>query len=161
MKRRTFLGNTLALATTGAALSTGLLAPQWAAAAGEASAASEASPSPFNLKALDEVLKSLNATDAKTSDAIKIKAPEIAENGAVVPVSISTTLAGVSTISLVVSNNPNPLAATFTLLEGTSPDVTTRIKMAKTAEVIAIVQAADGVHIAKQNIKVTLGGCGG
>ena len=158
MKRRKFLGNALALSATGAVLSTGLLTPQWAMAADEAAAPAA---SPFDLKALEDVLKSLNATDAKVSDAIKIKAPEIAENGAVVPVAVSTTLAGVSTISLVVSNNPTPLAATFTILEGASPDVSTRIKMAKTAEVMAIVQAADGVHMTKQEVKVTLGGCGG
>lgn len=165
MKRRTFLGNALALSATSTVLGTGLLTTQWAQAAdapaADAPASAPTPANPFELKALEDVLKSLNATEAKTSEAIKITAPEIAENGAVVPVSVATTLAGVSAISIVVGNNPTPLAATFNILEGASPDVATRIKMAKTADVIAVVQAADGVYTAKQEVKVTIGGCGG
>jgi sulfur-oxidizing protein SoxY len=88
--------------------------------------------------------------------------PEIAENGAVVPVGVATTLAGASTISIAVSNNSTPLAASFTLSEATIPNVSTRIKMAKTAEVVAVVKTADGsTYVAKKEVKVTIGGCGG
>lgn len=162
MKRRTFLNNALAVSATGAALSTGLLAPQWAMAENAPAVPAAEPANPFALKELNEVLKSLNAVDAKTSEEIKIKAPEIAENGAVVPVAVSTTIAGAASISIAVSNNPTPLAATFNILEGTSPDVSTRIKMAKTADVIAVVKTADGTaYTAKQEVKVTIGGCGG
>jgi sulfur-oxidizing protein SoxY len=155
MKRRTFLNNALALSATSAVLSTGLVTPQWVMAADEPA-------SPFSLKTLDEVLKALNAVEAKPSTEIEITVPEIAENGAVVPVGVATTLAGASTISIAVSNNSTPLAASFTLSEATIPNVSTRIKMAKTAEVVAVVKTADGsTYVAKKEVKVTIGGCGG
>ena len=124
-------------------------------------AAEDPAANPFTAKTLDEVLKLINATDSKPSTDIQLKAPEIAENGAVVPLTVSSTLAGITGISIVVSNNPTPLAATFTIPEGTSADVSTRIKMAKTSEVIALVQTKDGLFSAKQEVKVTIGGCGG
>ena len=155
MKRRTFLTNTLAISAVGMAVTSGLVSSKLALAAEEPAA------NPFTAKTLDEVLKLINATEAKPSSDIQLKAPEIAENGAVVPLTVSSTMAGVTGISIVVANNPTPLAATFTLPEVTKAEVSTRIKMAKTSEVIALVQTKDGIFSAKQEIKVTIGGCGG
>lgn len=155
MKRRTFLTNTLAISAIGMTVTSGLVSSKLALAAEEPAA------NPFTAKTLDEVLKLINATEAKPSTDIQLKAPEIAENGAVVPLTVSSTMAGVTGISIVVANNPTPLAATFTLPEGTKAEVSTRIKMAKTSEVIALVQTKDGIFSAKQEIKVTIGGCGG
>lgn len=155
MKRRRFLSNTLAVSATGIAISSGLISPSLVFAA------EEPNTNPFAAKTLDEVLKMINAVDAKPSTDVQIKAPEIAENGAVVPLTVSSSMEGVTGISIVVANNPTPLAATFTLPEGTKAEVSTRIKMAKTSEVIALVQTKDGLFSAKQEIKVTIGGCGG
>ena len=155
MKRRKFLTNTLAISAAGIAIGSGLVSPQ------RALAAEEPATNPFTAKTLDEALKLINATDHKPSTDIQLKAPEIAENGAVVPLTVSSTLVGVTGISIVVANNPTPLAATFTLPEGTKAEVSTRIKMAKTSEVMALVQTKDGLFSAKQEIKVTIGGCGG
>lgn len=154
MKRRRFLSTSLAVGATGIALSSGLVSPSLVLAA------EEPNTNPFTAKALDEVLKMINAVDAKPSGDIQIKAPEIAENGAVVPLTVSASMAGVTGISIVVANNPTPLAAIFTLPEGTKAEVSTRVKMAKTSEVLALVQTKDGLFSAKQEIKVTIGGCG-
>lgn len=155
MKRRRFLTNTLAISAAGIAISSGLVSPNLAMAA------EEPATNPFTAKTLDEALKLINATDSKPSTDIQLKAPEIAENGAVVPLTVSSSLAGVTGISIIVANNPTPLAATFTIPEGTAAEVSTRIKMAKTSDVIALVQTKDGLFSAKQEVKVTIGGCGG
>ncbi|MFM2319616.1 MAG: thiosulfate oxidation carrier protein SoxY [Pseudomonadota bacterium] len=155
MKRRRFLTNTLAISAAGIAISSGLVSPNLAVAA------EEPATNPFTAKTLDEALKLINATDSKPSTDIQLKAPEIAENGAVVPLTVSSSLAGVTGISIIVANNPTPLAATFTIPEGTAAEVSTRIKMAKTSDVIALVQTKDGLFSAKQEVKVTIGGCGG
>ena len=95
------------------------------------------------------------------SGEVGLKVPDIAENGAVVPVTVSTTLNGAKTLSIVVAANPNPLSASFMLLPGASPEVSTRIKMGESSDVIAAVETDAGVFIARKNVKVTIGGCGG
>jgi sulfur-oxidizing protein SoxY len=95
------------------------------------------------------------------SDKIKIKAPDIAENGAVVPVSVTTSIDGVSSISLFADKNALPLTANFELGPGTEGYVSTRIKMGKTANVIAVVKAGDKLFSSSKEVKVTIGGCGG
>ena len=95
------------------------------------------------------------------SDKIKLDAPEIAENGAVVPVSVTTTLADVSSISFLVADNPNVLIASYKILAGTVPAVANRIKMAKTSNVIVDVEAGGKLYSANKEVKVTVGGCGG
>jgi sulfur-oxidizing protein SoxY len=95
------------------------------------------------------------------SDKIKIKAPDIAENGAVVPVSVTTSIDGVSSISLFADKNATPLAADFILGPGTEGYVSTRIKMGKTANVIAVVKAGGKLYSSSKEVKVTIGGCGG
>lgn len=98
---------------------------------------------------------------AKPSETVVLKAPEIAENGSAVPIQVSTTLDGVESISLFVKDNPLPLTAIFNFPKGTLPEVSTRIRLAKTGTVMAVVKAPSGLHSASQEVKVTIGGCGG
>src|SRR3981189_41334 len=114
-----------------------------------------------NQKSDADAIKSLYGKAAEPSDKVKLDAPEIAENGAVVPISVSTTLADVTSISLLVSENPNALVASYKIPSGTVPTVANRIKMAKTSNVIAIVEAGGKLYSATKEVKVTLGGCGG
>ena len=95
------------------------------------------------------------------SAGVKLDAPEIAENGAVVPLSISSTLPDVTSISLLVSENPFPLAASYKIPAGASAMVATRVKMAKTSKVLALVESGGKVYSAAKEVKVTVGGCGG
>ncbi len=95
------------------------------------------------------------------SDKVKMDAPEIAENGAVVPISVTTTLADVTSISFLVSENPVALVASYKIPAGTLPNVANRIKMAKTSNVIVVVEAGGKLYSANKEVKVTVGGCGG
>jgi len=114
----------------------------------------------FEGKSLDEVFKALGTNTPDKSGAIVINAPDIAENGAVVPVGITTTLKA-NQLAILVEKNPSPLAAEFYIPAGTEPMVTTRIKMAQTSNVYALVKADGKWTMAVKEIKVTLGGCGG
>ena len=95
------------------------------------------------------------------SDAITITAPDIAENGAVVPISVSTTLEDVTRISIVVEQNPLPLTSTYDLTPDSVPYVSTRVKMSKTSNVVALVEAGGKSYSGVREVKVTIGGCGG
>jgi sulfur-oxidizing protein SoxY len=114
----------------------------------------------FEGKSLDEVFKALGAGTPDRSGAVVINAPDIAENGAVVPVGITTNLKA-NQFAILVEKNPSPLAAEFFIPSGTEPFVTTRIKMAQTSNVYALVKADGKWMMAVKEIKVTLGGCGG
>jgi sulfur-oxidizing protein SoxY len=115
----------------------------------------------FKQKNSEDAIKSLYGKTAEASDKVKLDAPEIAENGAVVPISVSTTLPEVTSISFLVSENPNALAASYKIPAGTMPSVANRLKMAKTSNVIAIVEAGGKLYSATKEVKVTVGGCGG
>jgi sulfur-oxidizing protein SoxY len=115
----------------------------------------------FKQKSDADAIKSLYGKAAEVSDKVKLDAPEIAENGAVVPVSVTTTLANVTSISFFVSENPNALAASYVIAEGTMPSVANRLKMQKTSNVTAIVEAEGKLYSATKEVKVTVGGCGG
>ena len=115
----------------------------------------------FKAKSDTDAIKSLYGKTAEPSDKVKLDAPEIAENGAVVPISISTTLPDVTSISILVADNPNALAASYKIPAGTIPSVANRLKMAKTSNVIAIVEASGKLYSATKEVKVTVGGCGG
>ena len=115
----------------------------------------------FKAKSDADAIKSLYGKTAEPSDKVKLDAPEIAENGTVVPISVSTTLADVTSISFLVSENPNALAASYKIPAGTLPSVANRLKMAKTSSVIAIVEAGGKLYSATKEVKVTVGGCGG
>jgi sulfur-oxidizing protein SoxY len=115
----------------------------------------------FKQKAEADAIKALYGKTAEPSDKVKLDAPEIAENGAVVPISLTTTLADVTSISFLVSENPSALAASYQIPPGTMPSVANRLKMAKTSNVIAIVEAGGKLYSATKEVKVTVGGCGG
>jgi sulfur-oxidizing protein SoxY len=115
----------------------------------------------FKAKSDADAIKSLYGKTAEASDKVKLDAPEIAENGGVVPISVSTSLADVTSISFLVSENPNALAASYKIPAGTMPSVANRLKMAKTSNVIVIVEAGGKLYSATKEVKVTVGGCGG
>jgi sulfur-oxidizing protein SoxY len=115
----------------------------------------------FKQKSDADAIKSLYGKAAEVSDKVKLDAPEIAENGAVVPISVSSTLADVTSISILVAENPNALAASYKIPAGTLPSVANRLKMAKTTNIIAIVEAGGKLYSTSKEVKVTVGGCGG
>jgi sulfur-oxidizing protein SoxY len=99
--------------------------------------------------------------DCRESKDITITAPDIAENGAVVPVAVASAIPKTESISILIEKNPNPLAASFTIPAGTEPSVGTRVKMGQTSNVYAVVKADGKFYMSGKEIKVTLGGCGG
>jgi sulfur-oxidizing protein SoxY len=115
----------------------------------------------FKQKSEADAIKALYGKTAEPSDKVKLDAPEIAENGGVVPISVTTTLDKVTSISFFVAENPSALAASYTIPEGTIPAVANRLKMAKTTNVVAIVEADGKLYSATKEVKVTVGGCGG
>jgi len=153
-KRRILLKGSLGAGAIGVAVGAGLLTPRAVLAAWPEAA--------FKAEDQASALKDLLGTDAvEASDQVKIKAPDIAENGAVVPVTVESEVEGAKSISIIASGNNTPLIASFELGETAVPFVSTRIKMAKTADVVAVVQTADGLLSAAKPVKVTIGGCGG
>jgi sulfur-oxidizing protein SoxY len=115
----------------------------------------------FKQKGDADAIKALYGKTAEASDKVKLDAPEIAENGAVVPIAVATTLTDVTSIAFLASENPNALAAYYVIPEGSVPAVANRLKMAKTCNIIAIVEAGGKLYSATKEVKVTVGGCGG
>jgi len=115
----------------------------------------------FEGKQLDDVIRGLGGNGAQESAEVVILAPEIAENGAVVPMQIISKLNKTESIAIVVEKNPNPLAANFSIPDGTLPDIQTRVKMAETCSVYALVRAGGKFFYSAKEIKITQGGCGG
>ncbi len=116
----------------------------------------------FDADQLDDTLKALfGETSIQDSPEVNVKGPEIAENGAVVPIRVSAALDNVESIAIVVPENPAPMVASFDMQPGAVPDVSVRIKMGKTSDVIALVKANGQVYRGSQEVKVTIGGCGG
>ncbi len=154
MKRRTFLKGSLAAGTVGAAVGAGLLTPRMVFAAWPTGA--------FQATTVNGVLDGLMGShQLEGSDKISIRAPDIAENGAVVPVSVTSSIADVESISIIAEKNATPLTASFILGKGTEADVSTRIKMGKTSSIIAVVKAGGKLYSTGKEVKVTIGGCGG
>jgi sulfur-oxidizing protein SoxY len=115
----------------------------------------------FDTKDLAGTVKALGG-DAPTQSAdIAITAPDIAENGAVVPVGVTSKIPNTQAVYILVEKNPNALAAGFNLPAGTDPTVSTRIKMGQTSNVHAVVKADNKFYYTTKEVKVTLGGCGG
>ncbi|HNW62397.1 thiosulfate oxidation carrier protein SoxY [Piscinibacter sp.] len=116
----------------------------------------------FDAKTMGDLMKALGTSGPAESKDVTITGPDIAENGAVVPVGASTTLAGAKRILLLVEKNPSMLAALFEVTDAVEPNISTRVKMGQSSNVIAVVITADNkVLFAQKEIKVTLGGCGG
>lgn len=152
MNRRTLLKRSMAFGAVSVAACAGLLTPGRVLAA-YPKAAFEANDS---TAALSGVLGS--GSYSESSD-IKIKAPDIAENGSVVPITVSTDM-GADSIAILVDANNTPLVASFDLA-ASEPFVSTRIKMGKTGNVVAVVKSGGKLYANKKEVKVTIGGCGG
>ena len=115
----------------------------------------------FQVKTLDDALKAIGGTPV-ASDKVSVVSPDIAENGAVVPVGAGTDKSGVKRLLILVEKNPALMAAMFELTDMVEPNVSTRVKMGQSSDVYAVALMDDGkVLFAKKEIKVTLGGCGG
>jgi sulfur-oxidizing protein SoxY len=142
-----------AVLTSSAILSLGVLIPRISLAAWNKQA--------FSAADQGTVMDALYGSIPSASADINLKAPDIAENGAVVPITISTNLPDVKSISVIVANNPLPLAAQFMIPEGTQAEVSCRIRMGETSPLIAVVETKMGSFKASKEIKVTIGGCGG
>ncbi len=116
----------------------------------------------FDIKDLTESVSSVYGhNNLEESSQVKLKAPEIAENGAIVPINVSTTLNNVDSIMIFVENNPQPLSSGYQLTVLAEPSIGTRLKMGKTSNVMAAVKSGDKVYTSTQEVKVTIGGCGG
>lgn len=124
-------------------------------------AAAEWNKAAFEVKTVTEAFKALGAGTPANSADIVMKAPDIAENGAVVPIAIESRIPGTESIAVLIEHNPNPLAASFDIPTGTETMITTRVKMGETSNVYALVKANGKYFVTKKEIKVTLGGCGG
>jgi len=152
-KRRTFLKGTVAGSAVAAAVGAGLLSPRQVLAAWPKES--------FESESVQNALKNLHGSSlTEPSDKIEIKAPDIAENGAVVPITVSTSL-NADAVSIVAENNPTPMAANFNLASSATGFISTRIKMGETSNVIAVVKSGDKLYSARKEVKVTIGGCGG
>ena len=118
--------------------------------------------SAFEAKTMAELMKALGAGAPAASKDVTITGPDIAENGAVVPVGAASTLPGVKKLLLLVEKNPSMLAASFDVTDAIDASVNTRVKMGQSSNVFAVAMMNDGkVLYASKEIKVTLGGCGG
>ena len=155
MNRRDALkasGGTVVIALAAAA---GLIKPEFAVA-------QEWNKNAFDSKSLNDVVKAMGgATATESKDVSFVNAPDIAENGAVVPIGATSKIPKTESISILVDKNPSALSASFTIPEGTEPTVSTRVKMGQTSNVYALVKADGKYFYAVKEVKVTLGGCGG
>ena len=124
--------------------------------------AAEWNKSAFDTHSLDETMKALaGSAPVPSKDIAFFSTPDIAENGAVVPIGITSQVPNTQSIAILVEKNPNMLAAVFDIPAGTEPSLSTRIKMGQTSNVYALVKADGKYYVASKEIKVTLGGCGG
>ena len=138
---------------TGAALAAGVLLPLRALAAGW-------NRNAFQSRTLSDALKNIGAANAADSKDLVIEAPEIAENGGVVPIEITSNMPGTRSIAVVLEKNPFPLAAKFDFLDGAVPFVKVNVKMSESSNVRVVAEAGGRHYAAVQAIKVTIGGCG-
>lgn len=152
--RRTLLKGTGAAGTVAVALAAGLLKP------GQVLAVEWNKPA-FESKGIIDALKGVGGITAIDSKDITIKAPDIAENGAVVPVEVSSKIPATESISILIEKNDRPLIAVFHMLNGAEGFVSTRVKMAQTSDIKILVKAGGKMYTARKEVKVTIGGCGG
>lgn len=153
--RRTFLQASMTACTVAIAASAGLLTPRTVLAAAWPKNA-------FTAKSVSDAIKALSGTsNTSSSSDITLQAPDIAENGAVVSVTVKSTLPKTEQISVLVPVNSTPLCASYLMTDDTEAFITGRIKMRKSSDVLAVVKAGDKLLSTKKSVKVTLGGCGG
>jgi len=154
IKRRIFLKGSMAASAVGVAVGAGLLTPQAVLAAWPAEV--------FQAKEAAAGLKALLGSDASEQSAdIEVKAPDIAENGAVVPITVETKLKNLESITVVAMKNPAPVIANYAMGKGADGFVSMRIKMGATGDVVAVVKSGGKLFSNKKEVKVTVGGCGG
>ncbi|MDA8128356.1 MAG: thiosulfate oxidation carrier protein SoxY [Betaproteobacteria bacterium] len=151
--RRNVLKGAAGAGTVAVAVAAGLLRPTQALA--------DVPRSAFEAKNVGDALKNMGASGLVDSKDITIKAPDIAENGAVVPVEVTSGIAGTTAIAILAEKNPTPLLADFGLMGGAAGYISTRIKMSQTSLVRAVVTAGGKSYTAAKEVKVTIGGCGG
>ena len=151
--RRNVLKGAASASAVAVAVAAGLLKPTQALAAAPRSA--------FEAKNVGDAMKGLGASSPADSKDITIKAPDIAENGAVVPVEVTSGIAGTSMIAIMAEKNATPLVADFNLSGGAQGFISTRIKMGQTSLIRAVVTAGGKSYTAAKEVKVTIGGCGG
>lgn len=137
----------------GMLVAAGMIKPEMAFAAADRAV--------FDAKTMEEAFAAIGAGKPADSADIQITAPDIAENGAVVLVGVISNIAKTEQIAIMIEKNPNMVAASFTIPEGTLADIQTRVKMGQTSDVWALVKADGKYFVAKKEVKVTLGGCGG
>jgi len=152
--RRGVLRGAGATGVLAAALATGLLKPERALAASWNKAA-------FDAKSALDALKSIGAGNTLESSEIVIEAPQIAENGAVVPIEITSKVAGTKSIAVLIEKNPFPLAGQFHFMDGALPFVKVNVKMGESSIVRVVAEAGGKYYTATKEVKVTIGGCGG
>ena len=152
-KRRLFLKASLSAGAVGLAVGAGVLVPGVVLAAWDATA--------FKAESVGDALKAGTGIDAVSDSAeITMDVPDNPENGAVVPVAVTTTLAGVESIALLVEKNVRPLCGVFYPGKRMKPEISIRVKVGESSDVIAVVKAGDRLYSARQAVKVTIGGCG-
>lgn len=152
--RRLFLRKVGATGALTAAVAAGVLKPERVLAASWNKDA-------FGAKSAADALKTLNASNPAASKDIVIEAPQIAENGAVVPIEVTSNIPGTKSIAVLIEKNPFPLAAKFDFMEGALPFVKVNVKMGETSDVRVVAEAGGKHYVASKEIKVTIGGCGG
>lgn len=152
--RRALLKRTGAGGALFAAIAAGMLKP------GQVLAATW-NKSAFDAKTLPDAIKTLGYSAAIESKDIQIKAPDIAENGAVVPIDITSNIPGTQTISVLIEKNPFPFTATFDFSNGAMPFVALRAKVGESSNIRVVVAAAGKYYMTSKEVKVTIGGCGG
>lgn len=155
MKRRSFLKATLATGAASVAVSAGLLTPSIVLANWNKKA--------FDGTTVEDALKGIfGSSDAANSGDVKLTAPAIAENGAVTPVQVdATAMKGVESIAIVATKNPTPLVCKYDFSGAAEGFISTRIRMGSTQNVMAVVKAGGKLYKAEQEVRVTIGGCGG
>ena len=151
--RRTVLKGIWAIGALAGGVAAGLLSPGRAFAAWNKGA--------FEAKSAIDAMKSLGMMNAEDSKAIQIRAPEIAENGAVVPIDITSDIPGTTSISVFIEKNPFPYTGTFDVSQGAVPYVHLRVKIGESSPVRVVVAAGGKHYTTAKEVKVTIGGCGG
>jgi len=154
MKRRLFLKGTLAGSAIAVAVSAGMLIPRTVLAAWPKSG--------FEAKSLGDAMNTMYGAGAPgSSDKLKINAPEIAEVAVEVRITVDAQFDDLESVSIIVEKNPSPLTAHFEIPPGTLGEISTRVKMAQTSNVIAVAKAGGKIYSVQKEVKVTVGGCGG
>lgn len=155
MKRRSFLKASLATGAASVAVSAGLLTPSTVLASWNKAA--------FDAETVDAGLNAIfGSANAETSGDVKLVAPQIAENGAVTPVTVDASgMSGVESIAIVATANPTPLVCKYDFQGAAQGFVSTRIRMGETQNVMGVVKAGGKLYKAEQEVRVTIGGCGG